>query len=56
MDEFIEQLEVIRDICIGALAEGALDVMEVRQCLCNHLYDEMAELKELVEYGDVQNE
>lgn len=53
---FIEQLEIIRDICDGALNQGALDVKEVRQGLCSTLYDELAELEEFVEYGDVQNE
>ena len=49
---FREQLEVIRNMVDGALVVYTLDQLEVRQTLCDMLYQEFSDLEDLAEADD----
>ena len=60
MMTFRKQLEVIRDMAGGALVNDdvgrALDSLEVRQNLCDMLYQELSDLEDLAEADDGSKE
>jgi len=53
---FRRRLAVIRNMIDGALLKGNLDKLEVRQTLCDMLYQEFSDLEDLAEADDGADE